>query len=255
MLSAGTMMLLHLFADQEFAAHERNRNDYFVPSASVVKLCALGFDQVLADMYWLAFIQYIGELDPRRGDEYRKTYSYVDLITELDPHFLRPYWFGSWSIGYWQKRPDLADKILQRGIAANPDEWELPFLAGVNAYIFGDDYTKAAKYYRQAARLPGAAPYLEKQAVILESDAYPLVKRKHTLYSLIDSTKNEEAKAAYRQELVGTLVKLYYTAPTDKIRDEAKLELVPFGVDVSKLPPVPVRKEPKEPAGKVENTQ
>jgi hypothetical protein len=241
-ISALTVMLLHLFADQEFAAHEKNRNDYFVPSASVMKLCSLGFDHVLADIYWLAFVQYVGELEPRRGDEYRKTYAYVDLITDLDPHFLRPYWFGCWSVGYWQKRPDLADRILRRGIAANPNEWELPFLGGVNAYIFGNDSAKAAKYYRQAAKLPGAAPYLEKQAQILESDAFPLVKRKHTLYNLLDSTKTETARAAYKEELIRTLVKLYYVAPTEKIRNEAILELSTLGVDVAKLPALPIKR-------------
>jgi hypothetical protein len=238
-VSISAMLVVHMAADKQFAVHARDRNDYFVPSADAVKLCSLGFDQFLADMYWLAFVQYCGEIDPRRGHEYRKNYDYVNLITDLDPHFLRPYWFGSWAIGYWQKRPDLADRIIQRGISNNPNEWEMPFLGGVNAYIFGDNAQKAAAYYRQAAKLPKAPEYLLRQAAILESPAHALVKRKHTLYILLDKATDDTARAAYRDELVLTLIKLYFSAPTERIREEVKLELAGFGEDVTKLPPVP----------------
>jgi hypothetical protein len=238
LVSIGVMLAMHIVAEQSFETTERNRNDYFVPSVDGVKLCSLGFDQFLSDMYWLAFVQYCGEPDPHRGEPYRKAYDYVNLITSLDPHFARPYWFGCWAIGYWQQRPDLADKILRRGIAANPKDWDLPFLAGVNQYIFGHDAKAAAVYYEQAAKLPGAPDYLARQAVILRSPAPDFYKRMHILYQALHNAEEPTAKAAYRAELIKLTTELYYKAPNQKIRDACKAQLEGLGGDVSTLKPI-----------------
>lgn len=239
--SIAAMVALHLAADAQIQILERDKNEVFVPSYESVKLCSLGFDRFLSDLYWLGFVQYCGDMDARRGDAHRRAYDYMNLITQLDPHFARPYWFGCWAIGYWQKRPDLADKVLQRGIAHNPTSWDLPYLAGVNAYIFGGDAKKAAAYYRTASKLPGAPDYLERHAMILDSPAPAYYKRIHTLYRMMADTKDEQAKEAYRNELVSSLVKLYYTAPTERIRETARTQLSSLNVDVSLLkkpPPI-----------------
>jgi len=48
---------------------------------------------MMADMYWLETIQYIG--GNVIGGEYKKyLYAMMDLITDLDPHFERPYIIG-----------------------------------------------------------------------------------------------------------------------------------------------------------------
>lgn len=235
-VSICTMFWLHFIADKRVHQHHVDSNEVFVPSYRSVKLCSMGYDRFLADMYWLGFVQYAGEIDPRRGAAHGKAYQWVDLITQLDPYFGKPYWFGCWMIGYWQKRPDLAEKILKRAIVTMPTIWEWPFLAGVNAYIFGHEPHRAAEYYRQADKLGGGPSYLARHAKILDSSVPDHVKRIHTLYALIDEAKDSTAREAYRKEAVAVLTELYKTAPTAQIRDSAKVQLRGLGEDVSKLP-------------------
>ena len=134
-----------------------------LPSARHARLLGLGYDQLMADLYWLAFVGYEGDTLSRGKDNYALCAPYLELVTGLDPHFIQAYWFCAFSVGADQKRPDLADKIIKAGIEANPDSWYLPYIAGLNAYLYGHDETKAAKYYRLAARFPEAPHWLAEQ--------------------------------------------------------------------------------------------
>lgn len=234
-MSAVSLVSLHMQVDQLVSDTQYDRNAFELPKYEVLRLCTLGFDQLFSDVYWLLFVQYCGERQFGRGDVHRRTYDYVNLITELDPRFEKPYWFGCWAIGYWQKRPDLADKVLQRGMKYNPNDWYLPFLAGCNQYIFGKDSKAGAVYFRKAASIKGAPPFLTRQAAILESPMPEIIKRLHTIAQLYDNAKDPEAKEAYRKELVRMYMDMYKTAVTQPIKDRAKHGLKELGEDVSKL--------------------
>ena len=119
----------------------------FAPSAVALKMLSLGFEQLLADFYWLSFIQYVGDSEARAQDRYADAEKYVDIVAGLDPKFLKVYYFSAFIIGSEQHRPDLAAEIIDRGIAANQDNWYLPFIAGINQYLYAHDEVKTAKYY------------------------------------------------------------------------------------------------------------
>src|SRR5690242_3947196 len=89
----------------------------------VVKLFCLGHEQLAADLYWLRFIQYIGDGAARRTDRYESAYDYLNLVTTLDPRFTQPYWFAAFVVGSEMKRPDLAQILIERGIQANQNNW------------------------------------------------------------------------------------------------------------------------------------
>ncbi len=205
-----------------------------LPSASIAQLFSLGYDRLLADFYWLGFVQYMGA-PPNPSNRFQQAYQYVDLITTLDPRFSSAYWFGAWSIGYWQKRPDLADKILQRGIAALPGDWDMPFMGGVNQYLFAHDAKRAAHYYRQASLLPGAPEYLARQAIILASPIPEYEKRIRSLSTLYYSAKEANLKQSAYNELVGMLYKMYKEAPVETVRRGARDRLIKLGIDQSEL--------------------
>jgi hypothetical protein len=232
-IAAGSMLGLHVALDKSIPADVIDNSKQTLPSPESVRLCSLGYDRFLSDLYWLGFIQYLGEMRPK-GKGFVSAYNYVDLITELDPYFVKAYWFGCWAIGDWQQRPDLADKIMQRGMSYNPRDWFLPFIAGVNQNIFGHDYRKAAAYYRRAAKLPGAPDYLEHQAMILDSPIPEIVKQWQTLNRLYEQTTDDDLKQSVRSQLVGVLLRMYREAPTQTIRDSAAARLHNFGVEVQR---------------------
>lgn len=232
--SIGVMAILHYRLDGMVKEQVDTSGKVHLPSAESARLFSLGYDRFLADMYWLAFIQYCGDTRPR-GIQYQSTYDYLNLITELDPYFDKAYWFGCWAIGYWQRRPDLANKLIQRGITYNPTDWYMPYMAGVNQYLFAKDYKAAAKYYRQAAKLPDAPAYLDKQATILESPIPEIAKQLQTLTHLYKTAPEGNLKSQAHTQLAGLLYRMYKEAPTETIRKFTRERMVNVGINPDDL--------------------
>jgi hypothetical protein len=215
-IAAAIAVGTHLRLDKLINIDEQTRRqNTLLPSVETVRLASGGFEKLASDIYWLAFIQYCGDPSNQRGKNYSHAYEYVDLITGLDPFFTKPYWFGCWAIGYWQKRPDLALKILERGMQFNPESWELPYLAGINEYLFDHKYKLAAHYYRVAAKQPGAPNFLLRHAQILESPIPELVKRAHMLYRMYDDARDPNYKSATYHELLDVLEEMYRSATVE----------------------------------------
>jgi hypothetical protein len=131
---------------------------------------ALGYDALMADVYWMRAIQYFGgtRLSAEREKRYDLLYPLLDLTTSLDPHFRIAYRFGAFFLSEPQPggagRPDLAVKLLEKGMAADP-RWEYPYDIGFVYYREGD-YPSAAKWFLRAADVPGAAHWLRPLAAV-----------------------------------------------------------------------------------------
>src|SRR5579872_3475646 len=69
----------------------------YVPSGKTLKQLSLGYSGVLADIYWTRAVQYYGQkLATRRPDlRYDLLYPLLDITTDLDPHLIVVYEFGS----------------------------------------------------------------------------------------------------------------------------------------------------------------
>jgi hypothetical protein len=231
LVASVAMVGLHAKVDQSLPPEVIDNSKATLPSAESVKLGSLGFEKFLADMFWLAFVQYLGEIRPK-GSGFVSAYDYVNLITKLDPHFLKAYWFGCWAIGDSQQRPDLADRIIKEGIQKNPTDWYLPYIGGVNQFLFAQNYPKAAKYYRLAATMKGAPSYLEEQAKIFESPVPELSKRMHALADIYGKTTDEQLKARIKEQLAAIWYDIYQKAPTKTIKANAKKQLEDLGYEV-----------------------
>ena len=85
-----------------------NSVEQALPAADSIRLCAMGYDQVLADCYWLSFIQYVGDSEGRAKDRYALAEQYLNLITELDPKLVQAYWFAAFVIGSDANQPQAA---------------------------------------------------------------------------------------------------------------------------------------------------
>lgn len=65
----------------------------FIPKAEDVRLAASGFDNLIADFYWLSAIQYVGE-NAASAEYKRFLYEMLSLVTDLNPAFTTPYEIG-----------------------------------------------------------------------------------------------------------------------------------------------------------------
>lgn len=90
--------LFHLSSIREKAFHDTVAQNLvthpeFIPAANDVRLVSSGFDNMIADFYWLSAIQYVGE--NAFGADYKKyLYELLTLVTDLHPHFTTPYEVG-----------------------------------------------------------------------------------------------------------------------------------------------------------------
>jgi len=144
----------------------------FVPSPSVYRHLSPSARATLADVYWLTTIQYYGE---HLNSDHRldSLPAMVRLVTDLSPHFKEAYFFGSFAmidVG----QPAVAYALLKQGFAANPSDWRFPSYLGFFAYTYASGAHKdavAAQWYADAARLPGAPPFVSRLAAELATKA------------------------------------------------------------------------------------
>jgi hypothetical protein len=198
-----------------------NVNIAFVPSPVALKMLSLGYDRLLADYYWLEFVQYVGDTVPRERDRYAQASRYIDLIVTLDPQLVQAYYFAAFIIGKEQNRPKEAAEFIERGMRANQDNWYLPFLAGVNQYLYAHNEEEASRYYRLASTYPKAPTWLARQADILKAKIPSSIKEINIWDGLYTSAKDSESKEKARAKLYSLWQAVYKSAPTEKIQKRA----------------------------------
>lgn len=204
-----------------------------VPDARFVSLVGLGYDQPLADIFWLNYISYVGDTAAHLKDHYRDSYSYLSLITSLDPNFTQSYWFCAFSVGADQGRPDLARQILDSGIARNPDNWYLPYIAGLNEYLFAHDEVAASRYYRMAARFPDAPHWLSRQADVLEMKIPSAIKEIRTWETVYRSNEAPPVRARAKEALIKLWLKVFHSTSVKQIKDQARRALTDLDYELN----------------------
>ena len=133
----------------------------YLPSGKYLRFVALGFDELLSDLIYLWSIQFYSSYHiDNRYDYLERIYSGV--ISELDPHYLDPYLLGALIMNVEAHRPDMALRLLDKGIEKNPDVWLLSFEAGFLCYNDIKDFSRAARYFEQALRAPDVHPLVRR---------------------------------------------------------------------------------------------
>jgi hypothetical protein len=127
-------------------------------SSSSLKKLSLGYNELMADIYWLRALQYFGSNKPAEQNP-ELLYHYFDIITDLDPKFVNAYRYGGtflaepppFGLGNTQKGIELFDK----GRKNNPGDYKLPLEEAFIYYFYPKDYERAAELFREASEKPG----------------------------------------------------------------------------------------------------
>jgi hypothetical protein len=136
-------------------------------SPALMDRLALGFDALVADVYWMRAVVYYGgvrrAVDPKKT--YELLYPLLDITTSLDPGFLLAYRMGAIFLSEAYPggagRPDLAVALLEKGVSARPEAWQLPHDIGFVYFWTERDYIRAAQWLERASLLPGAPSWLK----------------------------------------------------------------------------------------------
>ncbi|MBM3285664.1 MAG: hypothetical protein FJY81_07300, partial [Candidatus Aminicenantes bacterium] len=131
----------------------------YLPSGKYLKYATFGFSSLAADLIYLWAIQYYSTYTI--VDRYAHLEHIFSVIAELDPRYQDPYEVGALIAIYEARDLELALKILDMGLAKNPDQWIFPFQAGHYAQM-ARDFELARKYYEKTMEIP-AAPDIAKR--------------------------------------------------------------------------------------------
>jgi len=133
----------------------------YLPSGRYLKIVSLGFDAVVADAIYLWAIQYYGNYSIQDRYNYLE-HIFRDVVTELDPHYLDAYLTGSLIMSSEARQPEMALRLLDKGIERNPGAWILAFDAGFLCYQGLKDYPRAATYFEKAVQAPDVHPQVRR---------------------------------------------------------------------------------------------
>jgi tetratricopeptide (TPR) repeat protein len=147
-------------------------NLLYVRSPEFARRASLSFRAILADIYWIRTVQHYGgtKLSTEANKQYDILYPLLDLTTTLDPYFDVAYKFGSVFVAEEYPsgagRPDQAIAILQKGLRARPDKWELAQELGFVYYWWLADFETAAMWFNRAADMTNAPDWLRPLAAV-----------------------------------------------------------------------------------------
>jgi len=149
--------------DAQTRSEAVQKEELLVRSGTLLKKLSLGYDPLLADIYWTRVVQYYGSRIGERDAHFDLLAPLLNITTTLDPHLVVAYRFGAIFLSEPKPagagRTDLAVDLVKRGIAANPGEWRLNYDLGVLYYWRLKDYHDAAAAFLAASNQPNA-PYV-----------------------------------------------------------------------------------------------
>ncbi len=150
------------------AVHPREAGLYLWTGQHVKRLFP-GFENIAADIYWIRTVQYFGATRAFTEDrKFELLEPLTDITVTLDPRFEIAYRYGAVFLAEPNPtgagRPRSAVALLERGIKANPLNWNLRMQLGYFQFVFLNDAQSAARVLLEAADAPGGPKWLRTMA-------------------------------------------------------------------------------------------
>lgn len=155
--------------DRSLAAYRTEEQFLYLTSGEWVQRLSLGYDGLLACLYWTRAVQHYGREHMKdEAAEYKLLYPLLDITTTLDPELLLAYRFGAVFLSEdppgGPGRPQQAIALLRKGIRHNPDYWRFWYDLGFVYYQSLHDYPRAAAAFYEGAKHPNARDYMRVMA-------------------------------------------------------------------------------------------
>jgi tetratricopeptide (TPR) repeat protein len=179
-----------------------------LPSVEALRLMSLGYPSLVADYYWLRAISHFGD-NAMHAALYPNLEPLLRRVLALDPYFAAAYFFAGTALTLQGMDSRQAIALLQQGMRARPDVWQIPYLLGFNAYYFHGDYKTAAHALARAAKIPGAPPVAGPLATRLAAEAGEPEVGLQLIDSLLEQTQDPKVIALYEQRRAALTLELH----------------------------------------------
>jgi hypothetical protein len=171
----------------------------YISSPKALKKLSLGYDGLLADIYWTRAVQYFGSKHHEGARRYDLLAPLLEITTVLDPHLLVAYEYGANFLAppppSGGGMPERAIQLEEYGIRNNPNEWRLYYNNGFIHYMELKDYAGAAEAFARGARVPNAHPFLAIMAARMAEHAGDLQMARLMWSTTYESTKDSSVRA------------------------------------------------------------
>jgi hypothetical protein len=197
--------------DRGWAPYEPPNPTMWVNSGPLASKLALGFRNLVADVYWMRAVVYYG--GKRRASaeasatpaNFAQLYPLLNLVTSLDPDFRVAYRFGAIFLTEAYPsgpgRPDLAIALLQRGLEHDPTRWEYMEDIGFVYYWWLRDFKQAAEWFKRAGEQPGGPSWLAPLAATTLAEGGDRRSSRFLWTQLSQNTDIEWVRRTARQRL------------------------------------------------------
>jgi hypothetical protein len=171
----------------------------YISSPKTLKKLSLGYDGLLADIYWTRAVQYFGNRHHDGAQRYDLLAPLLEITTTLDPHLLVAYEYGANFLAPKPPSgggmPERAIQLEEYGIRNNPNEWRLYYNDGFIHYMELKDYAGAAAAFARGAKVPNAHPFLAVMAAKMAEHAGDLQMARLMWSTTYESTKDSVVQA------------------------------------------------------------
>jgi hypothetical protein len=192
----GSSFVLHR-ADQ-LRPHATLDEVLFISSPKVIKRASLGYDGLMACIYWTRAVQYFGFRHHYFAASYNLLAPLLEITTHLDPHLTVAYEFGSSFLAppppNGAGEPQSAIELMEYGIQNNPDDWKLYYDLGFVYYMNLRDYAKAAETFERGSHVPNAHPFLKVMAAQMAQHAGEYQTARMLWSATYETTQDEQIK-------------------------------------------------------------
>jgi hypothetical protein len=214
---------LQVKIDTSSAQMSEQQEELMLRSASTIKRLSLGYDSLLADIYWTRAVQYYGTYAGIPGSSFKLLWPLLDITTTLDPKLIPAYRFGAVFLSepppVGAGNPERAIELMKRGIVENPQDWQMNSSLAFLYYWYMKDYQSSYEAYLQGSKNPAAPGWVGIMAARMASKADAIDTSKMIWSNIYNSTTNESLKKSAFEHLAG-LQALQDTKILDKMSEK-----------------------------------
>ncbi|HVI06666.1 MAG TPA: hypothetical protein VND65_00085 [Candidatus Binatia bacterium] len=204
----------------------------FVSSPKVIKRADLGFDGLMACIYWTRAVQYFGFRHHNFATSYNLLAPLLELTVHLDPKMVVAYEFGTSFLApeppHGAGQPQAAVDLVNYGIQNNPGNWRLYYDLGFVYYMQLHDYPHAAETFEKGSHIPGAHPFLKVLAAQMAQHAGEYQTARMLWSATYETTQDKQIKDNALQHLRALRV--------DEDVDRLQQAVTRFGERTGRLP-------------------
>jgi tetratricopeptide (TPR) repeat protein len=184
---------------------QQNEDALYINSPNLVRRASLGFNGLMACIYWTRVVQYFGHRHYEHASTFNELAPLLEITTALDPQLLPPYQFGASFLApnppNGAGQPDRAIQLMEYGIEHNPENWRLYYNLGFVYYTEFKDYKKASEVFLRGSRVPNAHPVLKVLAALMNEHAGDFATARMLWTATYESSGESNIRANAAQHL------------------------------------------------------